>query len=209
VRRLVLGVATVLVVVVAGCSETQTERRERDHGARAETGGWTTYADKRWGYTVTFPSSWHRAERSLTSTITDPVEILSLATFSMREADELCRDRGRGALARVHPAGALVTVQERGRGAYGGVDFPPRPARFSPSPELPGRSTWPYCAVAPGDPPLPILDHWFGFGDAGRAFHVLVAVGRSAPEGVRRDAFGVLDRLRFDPNVKPGWQSSG
>jgi hypothetical protein len=155
-----------------------------------------------------FPSSWHRAGGSLTPGIIDPVEVLSLATFPLREGDQLCGDRGE-ALARVHPAGALVTIQERGQGAHGGPDFPPRPARFRPDPQLPGRSTWPYCVVRPGGPPLPILDYWFGFGDAGRAFHVLVAVGRSAPAEVRRDAFRILDNLRFDPNVKPDWQDSG
>jgi hypothetical protein len=54
---------------------------------------------------------------------------------------------------------------------------------------------------------LPVTDHWFGFGDAGRAFHVLVIVGRSAPEGVRREAWDILDSLRFDPDVKPAWQA--
>lgn len=137
------------------------------------------------------------------------MEILSLATFPLRDGDELCGDRGEEALARVHPAGALVTVQERGRGAYGDADFPPRPARFGPDPDLSGRSTWPYCAVRPGAPPLPMLDYWFGFGDAGRAFHVLVAVGRSAPAELSRDAFRILDSLRFDPTVKPDWLSSG
>jgi hypothetical protein len=208
VGRIVLGVAAVAVAALVGCGDRQIERGEPAQSASAKAPGWT-YEDRRWGYSVTFPSNWHRAGRSLTPSITDPVEILSLATFPLREGDELCGARGGGPLARVEPAGALVTIQERGRGAYGGADFPPRPSHFRPDPALPGRSTWPYCAVRPGDPPLPMLDYWFGFGDAGRAFHVLVAVGRSAPAGVRRDAFRILDSLRFDANVKPDWQSSG
>jgi hypothetical protein len=52
-------------------------------------------------------------------------------------------------------------------------------------------------------------DYYFGFGDAGRAFHVLVAIGRSAPLDVRRQAFRVLDTLQVDPQVKPRWRSSG
>jgi hypothetical protein len=47
------------------------------------------------------------------------------------------------------------------------------------------------------------------FGDAGRVFHVFVGVGKDAPEEVRREAFEILDTLRFDPGVKPDWQSAG
>jgi hypothetical protein len=202
-----VGVAVVLVAALAGCDDRQTEPEAGGPNVRAKPPERITYEDRRRGYTVTFPSSWHRARQSLTPDITDPKEILSLATFPLRTGDELCG--GGGPLTRVQPSGALVTVQERGRGAYGGADFPPRPARFLPDPELPGRSTWPDCAERPGAPPLSILDYWFGFGDAGRAFHVLVAVGRSAPAGLRRDAFRILDNLHFDPNVKPDWQSSG
>jgi hypothetical protein len=188
-----------LVAAAAGCGET--ERVERPQG-------WSSYLDRHRGYEVTIPSSWHRARRSLTPGYVDPVEILSVATFPLREGDELCGDR-RGVLARVRPGGALVTVQERGRGAYGGTGFPPRPARFRPDPDLPGRSTWPVCAARRGEPPIPMLDYWFGFSDAGRAFHVLVAIGEGAPAEVRRDAFGILDSLRFDPGKTPHWNSSG
>lgn len=209
VGRIVLAVAAVAVAALVGCGDPRTQRGQPALSASAQGPDWTTYEDRRWGYSVMFPSSWHRAGRSLTPSITDPVEILSLATFPLREGDELCGARGEGALARVPPAGALVTIQERGRGAYGGPDFPPRPAHFRSDSELAGRSTWPYCAVRTGDPPLPMLDYWFGFGDAGRAFHVLVAVGKSAPAEVRRDAFRILDSLRFDASAKPDWRSSG
>jgi hypothetical protein len=51
-----------------------------------------------------------------------------------------------------------VTVQERGRGAYGRADFSARPARFEPDPELPGTSEWPHCG---GDrPPIAMRDYW-------------------------------------------------
>jgi hypothetical protein len=174
----------------------------------SEPAAWTDYRDRERGYAVSFPSGWHRARTNLTPRITDPVEILSLATFPLRKGDQLCGDRG-GRLGRVRPDGALVTVQERGRGAYGGRDFPPRPAAFRPDRDLPGRSTWPYCAAAEGKPPVPMLDYWFGFGDAGRAFHVLVAIGKDASAQTRRDAFRILDSLRFDPSVKPDWRAAG
>jgi hypothetical protein len=52
---------------------------------------------------------------------------------------------------------------------------------------------------------LPVTDHGFGFSDAGRAFHVLMIVGRFASERVRRQTWEILDSLRFDRSVKPDW----
>lgn len=154
--RVVSGATAVLVAALAGCGEAETvghdtgprlESSERDRGAQSERQGWTSYHDPNWGYTVTFPSGWHRARRSLTPSYTDPVEILSVATFPLREGDELCGDRG--ALARVPPGEALVTVQQRGRGAYGGSGFPPRPASFRPD------LSFPACRPGPPAPPDP------------------------------------------------------
>jgi hypothetical protein len=52
-------------------------------------------------------------------------------------------------------------------------------------------------------------DHWFGFSDGGRHFHVLVAFGPRASAEVQREAWAILDGLRVDPGVVPDWQSSG
>lgn len=193
----VLAIAVALAALLGG------EADERG-GATRE---WTTYVDDGRGYTVSFPPNWHRAERNLTESITDPVEILTLATFPLRGHDQLCGKRG--ALAQVRPDGGLVTIQERGRGSAGNIDFPARPERFRPDPALPGTSAWPYCATRRGGPRVPMRDYWFGFTDSRRAFHVLVAVGEGAPPEIRRDAFRILDSLRFDPDVLPDWRSSG
>jgi hypothetical protein len=191
--RLALVATAALVAAMPACGDDTWES------------GWTVHEDPRRGYTVRVPESWSVAPRSLTPSITDPIEILSAATFPLSDGDDLCGT----ALARVAPAGALVTVQERGRGALGGSDFPPRPDSFRADPSLPGGSTWPHCAAGRDGDPVPMLDYWFGFSDAGRAFHVLVALGRSASPELRRDAFRILDSLRFDASVKPDWRSSG
>jgi hypothetical protein len=153
------------------------------------------------GDSLTVPPGWHRAEASLTPNLVDPRERLSVATFPLDGAD-LC-----GAIARVPPAGAFVTVQERGRGASG--DFPARPARFEPDPELPGTSALPYCAGGDHAPPIPMLDYWFTFSEHGRAFHVFVGIGKDSPAEVRQEAFGILDSLRLDPGKRPDWPASG
>jgi hypothetical protein len=174
-----------------------------DLGARGELASARSYPDRRWGYTVAVPEGWHLAEASLTPTLVDPREILAVATFPLPRGGSVC-----DSLERVPPAEAFVTVQERAHGADGREGFPARPASFEPDPELPGLSTWPYCD-GDAEPPIPMLDYWFGFSDAGRAFHVFVGIGEDAPSDVRREAFDLLDSLRFDPAVKPDWPSAG
>jgi hypothetical protein len=131
------------------------------------------------------------------------VEIFLAATFPLEPSRGLCRS-----LAGIPPDQALVTLQERGSGARGDPTFAPRPSSFEPDPDLPGTSTWPYCLGGDDKPPIPMDDYWFGFKDAGRAFHVFVGVGRAAPPELRREAFEILNTLRFQPG-KPDWPSAG
>jgi hypothetical protein len=200
IRDIVVVLLTIAVLgVVADRSGEQAGRSTRDLGARGELASPRAYQDRRWGYTVALPDRWYRAETSLTPSLVDPREILAVATFPI----PLCNS-----LERVPPADVFVTVQERAHGADGREGFPARPASFEPDPALPGLSTWPYCDGY-AEPPIPMLDYWFGFSDAGRAFHVFVGIGKNAPSDLRRDAFDILNSLRFDPAVKPGWRSAG
>jgi hypothetical protein len=97
-------------------------------------------------------------------------------------------------------------VLERGRDpASGWPDFPPRPAHFSFEPGMSSE----FAACLRTRHGIPLRDHWFRFTDAGRHFHVLVAIGAHAPPDAERDAYRMLDSLRFDPRVKPDWRSSG
>jgi hypothetical protein len=192
IALLLVGSALLLAPPVAGCDDSEP------------ASDWDDHVNERRGYTVSIPPGWHVAERSLTPTVTDPVEILSVASFPIAPGEEVCRT-----LSRIPPDEALVTVQERGRGTRGDPTFPPRPASFEPDPRLPGNSTWPYCMRGDGGRPIPMLDYWFGFRDARRAFHVLVGLGKAAPEAVRREAFGILDSLRLDSDVRPDWEASG
>ena len=102
----------------------------------------------------------------------------------------------------VRPGDAFVTLQERGLGAAAGPDFPARPAHFGP--ELGGPSEASACV-----PSARFADHWFGFSDGGRHFHVMVAFGPQASADVRRQAWAILDSLAVDPSVVPDWKSSG
>jgi hypothetical protein len=169
--------------------------------------GWTTYRSAKWGYTVGFPAGWQRATSSLTPSLTDPREILSLGTFPLRYRPTDCEAFAGSAQQDLGDGDAFVTILERGiptprQGYPEGkiVGVPPRPERFGADS---GRG------VEPTDcPGSRALVQWIDFRDAGRYFYALVAFGRSVPGDLRRDAYRILDSLSFDPKVKPDWPGS-
>ena len=177
-------------VAIAGCS-----------GHAASPPRLTT--ERARGVTVELPPGWQRASVSLTPDLTDPREVLSVATFPLRYRATRCNHIAGSALEDLGPRDAFVTLLERGLdpgSTWAG--FPPRPAHFGPG--LGGPSEASACV-----PSAHFTDHWFGFTDGGRHFHVDVAFGPEAPEAVRRQAWGILDSLRIDPRVRPDWRSSG
>lgn len=153
---------------------------------------------------MTVPEGWHRAEQPLTPHLVDPREVLSLATFPLRYREGACAHMPTGALEEMTSADVLLTVQERGLGpASEAAGFPPRPAHFRFEPGQGSEAV--QCVRGP----VRFVDHWFTFSDGGRHFHVEVALGESAPEARRLDAYRILDSLRIDPDVRPDWTSSG
>jgi hypothetical protein len=165
---------------------------------------WTTHRSAKWGYTVSFPATWQRAERPVTPLLTEPREILSLGTFPLRHRSTNCEAFAGSAREDLGPADAFLTIQERGLDHNSEwLDFPQRPTRFGPAPEN-ANVAEPACGDRPGTDV-----RWFNFTEAGRHFHVLVVSGPDAPPGLRRDAWRILNTLRLDPSVKPDWPASG
>jgi hypothetical protein len=168
--------------------------------------GWTPYRSAKWGYTVGFPADWQRATSSLTPSLTDPREILSLGTFPLRYRPTNCEAFAGSAQQDLGDRDVFLTVQELGIPTpeqdypEGKIDVPPRPRRFGAE-----SGGGPRLTDCPGSR---ALVQWINFRDAGRYFYALVAFGRSAPAELRRDAYRVLDTLRFDPSVKPDWPAS-
>ena len=155
------------------------------------------------GLAVELPPGWQRATGSLTPGLVDPREVLSVATFPLRYRPTRCGHVAGSALEDLGPRDAFVTLQERGLDPGSSwTDFPPRPAHFGP--QLGGSSEASACV-----PSARFTDHWFGFSDGDRHFHVLVAFGPDASAAVQREAWQILDSLRIDPRVRPDWQSSG
>jgi hypothetical protein len=198
VRRTPLLVAVFLLTGALGCGSppagsTRAPRDTDDAG---------TYVDRERGFSVRVPPGWQRAARPLTA-LTDPVETLVVATYRPRSGGGRC---GPLAFGGFDADEALVTVLERGLDPESEwSDFPPRPAHFAY--EAGQSSEFTECLRTTEG--IRLKDHWFRFTDAGRHFHVLVAIGAHAPPSAEAEAYGLLDSLHFDPSVKPDWRSSG
>jgi hypothetical protein len=206
-RRLVALAVVALPVVslaLAGCADTAVAPPQagQDRAQARQAPAPPVLEVRQHGLTAELPPGWQSAAESLTPHLVDPREELAVATFPLRYRQTECAQIPGSALADLGPGDAFVTLQERGLGAADGPDFPARPARFGP--ELGGPFAASGCV---GD--AHFTDHWFGFTDGGRAFHVIVAFGPQASAEVQRQAWAILDGLRVDPAVVPDWRSSG
>jgi hypothetical protein len=141
------------------------------------------------GVRYAVPAAWHAATRSLTPHLTNPHEVLTVGTGPL-PAGGSCAQFPSAALAAMGPSDALVTVQER-LGTFRG--FPARPKRFS----LGAPDTSEAQACAGGNRSM--HSYWLEFREGGRGFHLLVAIGVSAPAVRVREALAVLDSLRVSP----------
>jgi len=207
--RIVSSACIVMALAMAGCGEASAPPRpaQRTVAQRARQATPSPAASpitvRAHGLTAELPPGWQAASQSLTPHLTDPREELAVGTYPLRYRPTECAHMPGSALEALGPGDAFVTLEERGLGVPDGeADFPSRPARFGPG--LGGPSEAGACT-----PGARFSDHWFGFSDGGRHFHVLVAFGPQASAAVRRQAWAILDGLRVDPAVVPDWRSSG
>lgn len=133
-------------MLATGCgSQPQTDR------PALTSERWRVEADRNRGFTVQLPSGWIRATGKLTSQITDPLEILTVATLPTADAGPYGNDgpQSRPALPAFTEKDALVTVHESGRGALriNRLSHPPRPDRLRPE-TFPYSSTFTDCLLA-------------------------------------------------------------
>jgi hypothetical protein len=171
------GWVAALALAVAGCGAVSVAATGPDRTGRGD------------GVRYTIPAGWHAASASLTPHLSNPREVLSVGTGAL-PAGGSCAQFPSATLAAMRPTDALVTVQER-VGSFRG--FPARPKRFS----LGSPDTSEAQACAGGNRSM--HTYWFSFRQGGRGFHVLVAIGVSAPPARVREALAVLDSLRVTP----------
>jgi hypothetical protein len=90
---------------------------------------WVVHYDPAHGVTLSYPPTWFRARQSLTPRLADPAELVTLATFPPGTPDGRCAHFPTGALERLEPEGALVSLQERSGEPVG---FPAREGPCQP-----------------------------------------------------------------------------
>jgi hypothetical protein len=199
-RTLVRLCGVMALLALGACGQ-----REPSPGAE-RTGdsvpGWTAHADAGRGYSISFPDSWHRAREPM-SRISEPRELLSLATVPLSWHETDCEAFAGPAGVGMGARDVTVTLWERGHDPDSEwLDFPPRPQTFGPvrdaAPAGPG------CGEPPGT-----MIHWRNFSDSGRHLHTLVRIGPEAPPRAGSEAWRILNSLRLDPGYKPSWPASG
>lgn len=194
---LAAAIAFVGVTILSGSGPAGTDERPATPPAER----WTATVNERRGFEVSLPPGWALSEESLTPRLLDPRERLSAGTFPLRHRESDCSHMPAGALRTMGPGDGFVSIQERGRGR--GAGFPPRPSSFAAR----ARPEVTDLALCLDAKPRPIA-YWLPFSDAGRRFYALLVLGRDAPASIRAEAFAILDRIRFDPKVRPNWDSS-
>lgn len=188
-----------IVSLIAGCGEQPPVRPADAEGSPAP--GVTTPLSAH-GLISMLPAGWQSARSSLTPNLTDPREVLAVATYPLEYRETRCSHMPGSALRDLGPSDAFVTLQERGSMTNPPTkDFAPRPTHFGP--RLGGPSEAAQCV-----PGARFSDHWFTFGDQGRRFHALVAFGPQASATTRAQAWSILDGLSVDPQARPDWRST-
>ena len=191
-RAIIVGMA--LAAVAAGCgaaTEQAADERARASGSTTPPPEWITYRDSAAGFTVTYPSDWHRASETLTPRLDDPREILALGTYWLRPGSDRCANHvPENALEDLGPQDAFLTLQER---------RDPSTERSGPRP-----ATFPLGGDTRGDADMCIptrepLTMWVPFKDRGRAFYALYVLGPDASAETRTELLRILDSLEVEP----------
>jgi hypothetical protein len=199
----VAALAAVALAVGAGViSLTSDSAGPDERPATRPIDAWTTTVSKPHGLTLSLPPGWTLSTESLTPNLADPRELLSAATFPLAYRQGRCDHMPDGALMTMGPADGFVSIQERGR-QTSRAGFPPRPASFGASAEQ-SDGDIASCLGHTAN----TVEYFIPFSDANRCFYALVVLGARAPQRTRDEAFGILDRLRFDPTAQPEWKST-
>lgn len=174
--------ALAAAVLAAGCGATGTVAQERERAAEA-----ARINDAQRGFSLTLPAGWHRAGSNLTPQLTEPREILTVATYPLRYARRArCSVAGcpTPALNGFRATAILLSIQERMDAKPAGKDVPIalRDQRAVSARCARDRVAW--FAFEP-------------FSEAGRRLYAFVAMGKRAPASAKADLERLLASLRF------------
>jgi hypothetical protein len=158
---------------------------------------WSLHASVELGYSVRYPAVWRRVAEPLMPLLSDPTEILALATFDAAHGGDNCAHMPENALEAMGPQDALLVLEERHGGPETGggtlADYPERPAHFGPNDGYPSEAS--ECL----DRPKQFFDRLIPFRDQQRRFYAYVAFGKQASDKTRQEAWMILDSLLLQP----------
>ena len=177
-------------LLVAACGGADSAPDESATGADATAGRDSdeiVWRDEARGLSVAVPAGWQRATEPLTPHLGDPVEVLALGTYPLRPGGDRCAHQPVNAVEELGPDDALLVLFERAP-PFGPHGYPPRPATLSLE-----TGTNRFCVPATGR-----ADAWFSFGESGRAFYVLAAVGETASAATRAQLDAIYASLAFE-----------
>jgi hypothetical protein len=181
--------ASVAVLVSAALTIGLTSCSSGENGAGD---GRDVFTNDQAGLSLTVPEGWHATIRRFTILL-DPRERVVLTSFPV---DDVARSREcspNTVLARMPRTGiAAFLLEYMDDAARRHIDARPRHFRF--------RGTGPGCCFWP---PPDARAYAFNFGDSGRAFQLLIAVGKDATPETRRLAIESLDSIRIEPCDRP------
>jgi hypothetical protein len=151
----------------------------------------TLYQDTEGRFSIRYPAGWIRATESLTPHLSDPREIVSIGTYTMRPGGELCEHLPANALEDIGPEDAFLSIEERAAPHL--AVYPARPTQFTL-----GKPNEDFDGVGCVRDPNGLLQWWLSFRDGSRAFYALVALGKSASEETRQQLVETLNSFQVD-----------
>jgi hypothetical protein len=163
----------------AGTSRTATEAGD----------AWITHRDTAGRFSISYPSSWERAETTLTPNRTEPTELVSVGTDLLvpTPADMNCAQASARALEALGDTGALISLAEVSDADLS--SYLPRPEEFHLSDGAPGEAVG--CVPDPR-----FTERVIFFRVNERVFFYAVFLGTNASATTRREAAAVLNSLK-------------
>jgi hypothetical protein len=181
-----IALAATCIVGLSACGTEESKPAEpATEPVRAQGIVWR---DEARGFTVTYPETWQRAPSRLTPFLADPLELLALGTYPLRPGGDRCAHEPVNAVEDLGPRDALLVIFERAQ-PYDDAGYPPRKG----APELVA-GTNRACV-----PDANRSDAWLSFGESGRAFYALLALGADASAETRAELVAIYDSIVFEP----------
>lgn len=154
--------------------------------------GWVVHRDEVKGVAAVVPPGWKVATESMTPSLTDPLEVLTLGTGTLVADENACSHVPVGPMKGLGPADVMVWVARRIATVPGSST---RPATLGPTDGV-GESDLASC-LAPGERSR-LFQRWIPFIDHHNQVYVAVTMGPDVTSERETEVWAVVNSLRFE-----------